>query len=248
MTESKPFQFTLWSLVVVVTLCAVVCAVIKSLGGSAVAGFGGLAFSGILVLLLALVCVPLDATISRLPSWTSFVVGPALCGTVAFASYIFGEAIDQPHFPYSDDEWFLQAVVQGAVIGAVGLLLMIVIVAIDAATQQGQPRDCRYYPRLRNLKLGLRSLNVRLILIIGGFLIAAYYSTTVIEVWSPSRNLPCWLWPPKRIFLSCQLLWGLLWLADCSSRPGRGTVVAAIGFLVLSLLLVPIIGFGVLRQ
>jgi hypothetical protein len=78
---------------------------------------------------------------------------------------------------------------------------------------------------------------VRLILIIGGLLVVGWYAGSVVAVWSAYQSPGGLVWPPKRVFAICQCVWGLLWVADCTSRPHRGTIVAAIGYLCMTLLL-----------
>ena len=241
------FQFSLRTLLSVVTLFVVALAVITTFGMELVAGFSGLVLSCIFVLLLALALVPFDSMGSRLPYWTSFAFTPVLYGGLNFAFFLFGEAIDQPHPEYSDGgSWLTHGVAN--ICQSIPMLVaaMIVIVVVDAALQSSRPRDGAYFPRLVNLWRGLRLLRVRLLLIIGGLLVVGYYATTVIEVWSACQK-PCgWVWPPKRVFAVCQFLWGLLWLADTASRPQRGTMIAAIGYLLCLMLLFPADG-GVLR-
>ena len=244
MSNPTRFQFSLRTLLAVVTLCTVALSFITTLGRELVLGFSGLALSCVFVLLLALALIPFDGLVSRLPYWTAFIFTPILYGGLTFAFFLFGEAIDQPHPEYLDGNWLTHGAAEGsqfAPIIAIGVLIMI---AIDAAVQGSGPRDRAYYPRLGSICLGL--LHVRLILIIGGLLIVGYYATTVIEVWSANQLPGGWVWPPKRVFEACQFLWGLLWLADCASRPKRGTMAAAIGYLFVMLLLPT--GGGVLRE
>jgi hypothetical protein len=231
---------------VVVTLCALAMSVVKTLGLDVVVGFSGLAWSCALVLVLALALSPLDRAIARLPYWTSFAFTPLLYCGLAFGFYVFGEAIDMPHPDYAEGTWLTRGVAEGVVMLPPVGVGMLILVAIDGAIQRGRPRDSGYYPRLANVWRGLRLPRVRLILIIGGALVVGYYASTVIEVWSAGQR-PCgWIWPPKRVFVACQFLWGLLWLADCASRPRGGTMAAAIGYLFTALLMMP--EGGVLRE
>ena len=233
----------------VVTLFAVALAAAKTLGFEFIPGFSGLAWSFGFVVLLALTMIPLDWAISRLPYWTLFIFIPILYFGLGFAFFLFGEAIDQPHLAYLDgSNWLTHGVsfffhlemIATVVVG------MLIVIAFDAALQRNRPRDGAYYPRLANVWRNLGLFHVRLILIIGGLLVVGYYATTVVEVWSAQQRPVGWVWPPKRVFAACQILWGLLWLADCASRPNRGTMAAAIGYLCMTLLLLP--QDGVVRE
>jgi hypothetical protein len=247
MTNPPRFQFSLRTVLAVVTLCAVVLAAVKTLGMKLVLGFSGLGLSCGFVLLLALALIPLDRAMSRLSYLASAIFTPFLYGALGFAFFIFGEAIDQPHPDYAEGNWLTRGAVGGISFMFLAAMGMLILVTIDAAVQGSRTADGAYYPRLANLWRGLNLLHVRLILIIGGTLIVGYYAMTVVEVWSSAQRPSGWQWPPKRVFLACHFLWGLLWLADCASRPRLGTMTAAIGYLLLSLLMLPM-GFGVLRE
>jgi hypothetical protein len=247
-TNPKPFQFSLRTLLFIVTLCVVGMAIVKSLGVNLLLEFSGLALSGCFIFGLALALVHFDRVASRLPLWTTFILIPGLYGVLTFAFYIFGEAIDQPHPEYMEGNWLSRgAAAAGGVCVFIGIVVF-GITAIDAAVQKGRPQDRAYYPRLTNLQSGLALLHVRLILIFGGALILVYYGITVVEVFASAQRPSGWQWPPKRVFLTCQMIWGLLWLADCAARPRHGTMAAAIGYLVITTLATPVIGFGVMRE
>jgi hypothetical protein len=246
MSNPPRFQFSLRSLLAVVTLCAVALAATKTLGLEIILGFSGLGLSWVFVLLLALALIPLDHAMSRLPFWASVISTPILYGCLAFAFYLFGEAIDQPHPVYAEGNWLTRGAAQGIAFFPFAAVGMLILVAIDSAVQRSHPRDSAYYPRLINLWRG--SLHVRLFLIVGGALILGYYAMTVVEVWSSAQHPSGWQWPPERVFVVCNLLWGLLWLADCASRPRCGTITAAIGYVCLALLILLPLGFGVLRE
>lgn len=232
------YQFSLRSLLIFVTLFACALALVTTLGIELISGFSGLLLSCVLVLLLALALVPIDWVISRLPYWTTFILTPTLYGGLAFAFYVFGEAIDQPHPAYLDgSNWLTHGTAFGGQLILPIMAGMFVLVAIDAALQRNRPRDGAYYPRLRRVWHGLGSLRVRWILIIGGLLVVGSYTDSVISIWSAHHSPGGWVWPPKRVFAACHFLWGLIWVADCASRPNRGTMVAAIGYLCMTLLL-----------
>ena len=186
-------------------------------------GFSGLAWSCGFVLLLALAFVPFDRVVSRLPYWVSFIFTPILYVGLSFAFFLFGEAIDQPHPAYQTGTWLAYGVAQFHMeMIAIAVVGMLIVIAIDAVVQTSRPRDRIYYPQLLNVWRGLGLLHVRLIVIIGGLIIAGFYADTVVAVWRASIGPVGWVWPPKRVFEACLKLWGLLWLADCASRRTAG--------------------------
>ncbi len=230
------FQFNLRTLLAVVTLCGGFLAVVTAVGLDFVLGFSGLLLSWGFVLLLA--WFTSTGLCPRLTHTQAIISTPVLYGSLTFAFYIFGEAIDQPHPGYfNGGNWLTKGVADGVPFALFAAIGMLIVVAIDGAIQTSRPRDSAYYPRLANVRHGLSSLHVRLLLIVGGSLILVAYGESVVTVWLVNQRPHGWVWPPKRVFAACHLLWGLLWLADCASRPRRGTMAAAIGYLSLGLLL-----------
>jgi hypothetical protein len=238
MTDSTRFQFSLRTLFGVVTLCAVVMALVASFGPEMILGFSGLVWSGILVAGLAFALSPLSKVVSRLPYSTSFIIVPILYGGLGLVFFLFGEAIDQPHPMYADGSTWLTHGVSPEII-VVLVVGMLFAVAIDAVVQKDRPRDRVYFPQLLNIWHGLSSLHVRLILVIGGLIVVCCYADSVVAVWLAQQGSGGWVWPPKRVFQACSALWGVLWLADCASRPNRGTMAAAIAYLCMTLLSSP---------
>jgi len=249
MANPPRFQFSLRTLLAVVTLCALGLALVTTLGLDLVLGFSGLIFSCGLVLLLAFALVPLDRVLSRVPYFVSFILTPVLYCALAFAFFLFGEAIDQPHPEYAEGDWLTRGLAHSLQIAPLIAAAMLLLIALDAAAQIGRPKDPAYYPRLASFWHSLHSLGPRLLLIIGASLVVGYYADSVISVWSANQLAGGWVWPPKRVFVTCHLLWGLFWLVDCASRPGGGTIGVAIGFLCMVLfLLMPLLGFEVVRE
>jgi hypothetical protein len=247
MASPNRFQFGLGAVMIGVTLFAVILSAAKTLGWNFLPGFSGLAWSIAFTLLLAWVLMPLDQFLSRLPYWTSFIVAPILYAILNFVFFLFGEAIDQPHPAYLDGStWLDHAVANGLQFTPYVVIATFIIMAIDCAVQRSRPRNGAYYPRLSSVWLGLGSVRVRLVLTIGLLLVIGYYSPSVIEVWRAHQSPGGWVWPPKRVYAACHFLWSLLWIADCQSRPNRGTMAAAIGCLVMTYLLLP--NGGVVRE
>jgi hypothetical protein len=247
-TKSNRLQFSLRTLLVGVTLCAVGVAIVTSLGVEFTLAFSGFAFSCVFVCLLVLALAPLDLISSRLPYSTNFILTPLLYCILAFAFFMFGEAIDQPHPIYAHGNWLTSGVANFIQFIPIFAVAALILVAIDAAVQRGRPRDSAYFPRFSTLWRGLSSIQIRLVLIVGVSLVLGYYAVSVIDVWSAQHSRAGLIWPPKRVFVTCCFLWGLLWLADCLPRPRRGTMAAAVGFLCLTFLLLLPLGFGVLGE
>jgi hypothetical protein len=247
MAISRRFQFGLGSVMIGVTLIAVILSAGKTLGWEFLPGFSSLAWSIAFTLLLVLALSPLDKCLSRLPYWTSFILTPILYAILNFTFFLFGETIDQPHPVYLDGStWLGRAVANGLQLTPFVVIATFIIMVIDCAMQRSRPRDGAYYPRLANIGRGLGSVRVRLILTIGLLLVVGCYAPSVIEVWRANHSPGGWVWPPKRVYVASHFLWSLLWLADCQSRPNRGTMAAAIGYLAMTFLLLP--ADGVVRE
>ena len=215
------------------------------------AGLAGLVYCFALVLVLALLLVPLDPAVSRLRDGALFVFTFILLCGLAFAFCLFDATINQPHPEYvvsspATDAWLVRAVVGSAVSALLTATLMLLPVSYHFESRNGGPRDWAYYPRLLNVWRGLRILRVRLILVIGGLLVFGYYAESVIAVPS-SQRAHGHVWPSPRVMITCHLLWGLLWLADCASRPQRGMAKVAIGYLCITIILLLLTGLAVQR-
>ena len=116
MTKEQPpprFQFSLRSLLMVVTLCAVVSAAAKTLGLELVLGFSGLG-----AFLRVRPSAGLGPDSARLRTISHAVLAsvifmPILYGGLTFIFFIFGEAIDQPHPDYAEGNWLTHGVAEG---------------------------------------------------------------------------------------------------------------------------------------
>jgi len=247
MTDPPRFQFSLRTLLTVVTLCAVALGAVKAIGPGLALEFSGLAWSFIFVLLLALTIVPFDRAISRLDGWKLFFVTGILFCCLNSVFFLFDAVINQPHYVVvwgheKDIEWLTRAVVGSTVTTALTAILLLPPVAFNFESPKARLRGHAYYPQLGNIRRGLRLLHVRLILMIGGLLVVGYYTVTVIQVSWPQQSGYMLCLPP-RVWISCHLLWGLLWLADCASRPNRDMVKVAIGYLCIVALFLLFGGF-----
>lgn len=101
MTDPPRFQFSLRTLLMVVTPYAVALGAAKAIGLGLALEFSGLAWSFIFVLLLALSIVPFDRTISRLEGWRLFAVTAILFSVVDPLNFFFAarHRIPQPTPP-----------------------------------------------------------------------------------------------------------------------------------------------------
>ena len=247
MTNRTCFQASLGTLLAVAIVCAVAFAIVRSLGLEVVLGCSGLAFSSGFVLLLALLLIPFDSVVSRLRYFTLFAVTAILFYGLTFAFCLLDAAVNQPYPDIISSQeitnaWLARAVA-GAALGALLPVSMLLLpVALHLEWRTIRPQDHGYYPRIVNVWRGLGLLRVRLILIVGGVLVFGYYAKTAIEVQS-LQGVCGIVWPGPRVWISCQLLWGLLWLADSTSRPDRGMVMVAIGYLCITILFLLLVGF-----
>jgi hypothetical protein len=249
MTVPTRFQFSLRTLVEAVMMCAIVLATVSTFGLEVVFGCTGLALACGFVVLLAVALIPLDSTVSHLHNWTLFIFTILLFGALAFGFRLFDSAINQPHPDYLSsgsqvtNAWLSRAMTGAAAAAPLTAIVMLIPIVIHWESRTSHPRDRAYYPQLANVWRGLGLFRVRLVLIVGGLLVLLYYAHTVIEVRSAQQH--CGLvWPPPRVWISCHLLWGLLWLADSASRPNRGMAKVAVGYLGITFLFLLLFGFG----
>ncbi len=247
MTDPPRFQFSLRTLLMVVTLYAVALGAAKAIGLGLALEFSGLAWSFIFVLLLALSIVPFDRTISRLEGWRLFAVTAILFCCLNSAFFLFDAVVNQPHyvvvFGYEQGiEWLTRAVAGSAVTTALTAIFLLLPVGFIFALPKLRPKGHAYYPQLANVWCGLGLPHVRLILMIGGLLVVLYYAVTIIQVSWPQQGGYVRSLPP-RVWISCHLLWALLWLVDCTLRPNRGMLIVAIGYLCVAILILLLCGF-----
>jgi hypothetical protein len=161
---------------------------------------------------------------------------------LGFVFPLLDAAINQPHPSYIDgptltNAWLGRAMAGAAIIAPITAMVLLLPVAAHLESRSGGSTDRAYYPQLANIwrKLGL--VRVRVILLIGGLLVFAYYAATTIHV-QAAQKVCGMVFPESRVWLSCQVLWGVLWLADCASRPNRGMLKVAIAYLCIAVVLV----------
>jgi hypothetical protein len=218
-------------------LCAIGAHVAYSLGDILLHNYSGLAFASLLVFIILLIMIPFDHFISKLPYRASFIYVPILYWAIFFAFGIYAEAVDRPS-PILDN---IHNLVEKGLpkyswsLPLAGSLAMFLLVFLVAAEHKFHPKDNAFYPRIVNLWRNLRMLRVRLLLYIGIWVLLLYNAFSVLMIRNLTREhygyAPDLLFPS--VFIMCNLMWSLLWVADCSTRPDRGTVVATGGFLCL---------------
>jgi hypothetical protein len=164
-----------------------------------------------------------------------FAVGFGLC--------LFGGFVDQPHPSYADGSTWLShriplAIGIGATV-AVGVVILIVIDQLARATPNVGLDELAYYPRPAGLKRCLSAMPARLVLVAGFLALGGWFVHTELVLSVVNMSAGGLVWPPERVLAAGLVAWGLLWLADCLGRPGRATIVAAGGFLLLAVLCLP---------
>jgi len=214
-------QFTLKSLFLLLSLTAPLTAAI-AVEPKLVIGCWGFVLSAVVVLLSAAAVVPLDRALSTWPWWATLLATPALYLVVSLVFFATGEVADQGGL-------FILDVIHFPIMVA---LASPVLVFIDTCFQTKLPTDRAYYPRIQNASNVLSSFRSRWVMVIGVAILFGCYATTVVRVIIAEELQGRMVWPPLRIFVTCHLLWGVLWVVDCSSREDRGTIVAAVGYLL----------------
>lgn len=239
--------FTRRSLLELTGFVAIILVTAFALGHELVLELSGFFLSCGFVVLIAFALIPVDRVNSKFPSSAILIFTPILYSILILAFFLFGEVIDQPHPIYLQGNWITVALSNFLPVLPLMFIAILILVALDAVLQQSHPRDVAYYPRMSQLRGVVSRTECRLTLAIGVLLVLGYYTLTSIDVWE-ARQRPATIWPPKRVFVACNFLWGFLWLADCLARPKKGTIAAAIGFLVLVFVFLSPMGFGVLRE
>lgn len=237
-------RFSLGTLLAWLTVIGVGLGAIRAVGLNVVAGFVGLLLASVFALGCILCLWPLATVLRRLHPLVGFLIAPVIYGGLGIIFFLFGEAIDQPHPSYVTGNWFTVGLSKGLPMIPLFAIAGLICAGPDAMSPL---KGAVPFPDFGVLLGSMRHPKGRLRLMLGLALILVYYSLTVAEV-LVSREIGSGLqWPPKRVFISCLFLWGLLWLVERSCRPTKGAVVAPIVLLVLSLVFLPA-GFGVLRE
>jgi hypothetical protein len=171
---------------------------------------------------------------------------------LTFAFHVLGGAIDQPHPLYVKGNWLSHRLEQSPDVALSFAILMAILVPLDLGLQSlyrpGMPKDVAFGPRLFQLRSWITRSPAPLIVTVGFLLLAGYYTTTVLEVWREEIGAGGLVWPGERVFVSCLLAWGILWVADCTARPHHGTLVALVGYLFVGLLLLTQLGSRIIRE
>ena len=194
-----------------------------------------------------------DTGISRMPRLVQLMLTPIIYYFLIFGFYLFGGPFGLVEAGPNDP------ITECARWGTRFAYTMSIVVAIDVLIQyllgfrRLQDLDTAYYPRMASLRTSLSRVAPRRILIAGLLGVLLYYATTVTRrpplgsdlalQWSPTLlfwwPLEHYCLPPReQIFLCCALVWGILWLVDCVCRPRRGTIYAAIGFILAACVLI----------
>ncbi len=179
----------------------------------------------------------------RLRPVTAFVLSPLFVSVICAAFYCFGELVDQPHLRA------FSHIAHDATWHAFTISIPITaIMSCDALLQrQSMSKDIIYFPTWRSLLASLYKPAGRLIFIAGMAIVASNYILTIAEEARQEAFAGGALRPPQRVFMSCILLWCILWIVDCWGRPSKGTIVAAIGLFVLCCALASITGMDFVR-
>jgi hypothetical protein len=213
----------------------------------------GFLFSWSFVLIILLGVPVLSQVIIKLPTQiAAFLVLPIIYFLLVSTFSLFGALIDQPHPTYIVGNWLSGELCNCIFRGIVFSVLMLILIATDLAVQHfiyhKSKCDIMFYPQPVNLWNNVSLPRLRLVLIVGGLLLLGYYAHTVIYLWKFQESPGGLIWPSERVFFTCMVGWGILWIADCLARPRFGTGLAAIGFLLGSLLLIQSSTACILRE
>ncbi len=180
------------------------------------------------------------------------VLIPALYFGLGFGLHLLGGAIDQPHPFYAEGDWFTHRIGGSFRYGFLIGKAMFFIVAADLTLQRLLSRSARldvaYYPRPFVFFRCWRFPAARMTLVIGLLLVAYYLADVSLKVWLWGLPPRGWLWPPERVLIAGLFTWGVVWLADCLTRPACATWLAAVCFLCFVLAVVLPMGSQMIRE
>jgi hypothetical protein len=208
-------------------------------------GFSGLIWSCFFVPFCVFLIGTLCESNSRLRNLPALLTVPILYCIIGTSFYVFGEAIDQPHPKMADGliplprGWIMRAVIDCANYIPYFWVTAFLFVAIDSAFQQRLPKDRRYFASFSTLFKASSSKLAGIVFLAGFLLIIWFYGSEIIRLANREVRSPIFF-PSRRVFFTCLLLWDLLWLTDCCSRPDRGTIIAAIIFLIIVICAMPV--------
>ena len=224
-------QFTIRSLCVCIAAASFTFAVYAALRDDRESGATGFILSVGLVVCVMYGLSLVDAVAQRVPRAAILLYAPLLHVGVAYTFYMFGELIDQPHPSYGNLAW--PTVATANMVGDALLIgtAVFILIAADLAIRGSLSQEQAYFPRPANLISACARRCVRMWLFAGAIMVFAYYASTMMYI-ARSEALLGTIWPPRRIFVTCLALWGWLWCVDAWTRPKKGTIVAAVGFLV----------------
>jgi hypothetical protein len=171
---------------------------------------------------------------------------------LTFSFHLFGGVIDQPHPTYTEGNWFTRRIEGSFHLASVYAIVMFILVPIDLWCQRAREpvtaEDIAYYPRFNKIPEWVREPTARWTILLAVLFLAFYLASSLIEQSSIEQFAGGWVWPPERVLLSCLLLWGVFWIADCLCRPSCGTIIAAVSFTVFTIIFVAPLGSGFLRE
>lgn len=240
-------RLTLSNLYLVLALCALILGVGYGMGPEFALGFSGFVFSFAFVLLMMLAVERFDRLLPDVTRATAFFRVPLFYCGLQLSFFMFGVAIDQRHPDYVVGHWITVALTHFLPIFSVIGGLALVVVTIDVASQKPNPSSLVYYPQMAGLRSALKRFDIRLLAVISSMLIFCYYTTTVINVWREQQG-PSTVWPPARVAITCGLFWGTFWIADCLNRPKQSTLIAAIVYVGIHLMLLQTLGANIIRE
>jgi hypothetical protein len=237
---------TLWSV-----LCLIAVVVIPGLlyGFDFVWMQWGFAASVLLVVLISAGLSRLQRALPELADVEALFVIPAVYFVITLVFYLFAEAIDQPHPDYRDfQSWITRSLMPASFLAVLVAAVVFVLVPFDIYLMAPRSSGIVFYPRIVELFSRTTPLGYRLCALAGLGAILGYYMQTVIEAWYSELGGGR-ISPPLRVFVTCNLVWAVLWVVDCINRRPRCTIIAATGYLVFALLtMITALGFAVLRE
>ena len=202
----------------------------------------------LLVTALCLALYPVDAFLKRQNGFVSLSFCAVFYGALSLGFYLFGEAIERPYKFQDQGYWLVEDFRQNWTSLVWVPSAILVTLLTDWAVQTNRPPDTAYYPRLWAVFADLGRRRTRLVLLVGMAVLLFYWGDTYAAICKAAYIRGVSVWPPKRTYVVCHAIWGMLWLADTLSRPRRGTLTATIGYLMIVFMMLPSGFDGGLRE
>ncbi len=218
-------NFSLFSLLVAVSVFSVFAGLVSIFGFKLVSiTFARSVFATMLVIVVSLM-IPKKRLGEKLVLLDMFL----LYFLVGALFFLIDEVCFQYEHHYAEQSWVITSLTRVVSVGISLGVLSSFTICIDSIFQSEY--DVDYFPRVRNIGIALMKTPGLWILIAGLVVFVFFHFSFSLN------NQSSAIASPRFIFLDCLYWWSLIWIADCTVRSGKGTIVGASFFLIVQFLL-----------